>query len=217
MKRRAGTEPLKLGNFEPLFTVGSEYPVWMRITPAGVEKSRENTVSRIIDTAYANPWAVITVVIALIGIIVAGYFQNQAAISQAQVSQLITPKLVLPDTRVYTGQTNEIKFTVFNPSDNEYFYEGGNCTPLQDNVFEVPTVQQSTSPSLIQQSQTVQVLQQKTNDRIIPPHAEITLYCVNNYVVPSQKDFTTEMNICVKIRDIENPLCRKMSITVLSS
>lgn len=176
---------------------------------------------RLKETANSNPWAAITAIVALIALLATFgtiYFNSQATQLENEKTELVKPKLVLPDTRLSGGKINEIKFTIFNPSDTEYFYEGGICTPETPSLFELPKPTATPVATTTGGGEAaIPVPQQKTNELIIPPHKEITLYCRNNDVAPVQKDVTTRMEICVNIRGFQSPICREMDITILSS
>ncbi len=52
-----------LVEFDPQFR---EY---LSITPKGIEKLQENFITRMQDAAYDNPWAVVTVIVSIVSVI----------------------------------------------------------------------------------------------------------------------------------------------------
>ena len=121
-----------------IWTTASAYPGHIGITPSGYEKADETFIRRLKDSANSNPWVAISVVIALIFGIAGILWYLQLNALETEKAELLKPKLIAPETRVEAGKINEISFTVFNPSDNDYFYLGGSCQPEDPGLFLMP-------------------------------------------------------------------------------
>ncbi len=97
---------------------GIDYPnsFFLKITPKGREKFRETFITRIYDTAYNNPWAVMAIIISVISLIVTIYTSvhtNQRTESLSIDLNEVKGKLAQYDTLVvknFTSTSNTISF-----------------------------------------------------------------------------------------------------------
>jgi len=74
--------------YRPKGIKGIEYPesVIVKITPKGREKFRETFITQIQDTAWKNPWAVITIVISLfLGIVTVYYYSENIGLQNENI------------------------------------------------------------------------------------------------------------------------------------
>lgn len=203
-----------------IYGLGDAFPAVLTITPKGIEKIQENFITRLKESAYNNPWPVITIVIILIlGIIASNYYVENIRLQKEKAS-LEKPLLIVPDTRIQGNSIAELKFIVKNPSHStDYYYISGSCSPDFPQLFSQPptnkNIQQSDLPNRSDAPLIISPTQQR--EIPIPSGGEITLYCSNNYVQNPNRDVITALNICVNIRNIAEPICNRMQVTILKT
>lgn len=140
---------------------------------------------------------------------------------EKEKSELERPIIIAPDKRVKGGAIADLSFFVKNPTMNlNYFYENGSCLPKDPQFFQKPQITTSTikevekSPSI---TPTFEIPLEMPNGYIIPPEASLTLSCTNNFIVNPEKDTLTSIKVCVKIKNINEPICDEMGVTILKS
>ena len=205
----------------------SYIPKSSKITPKGKEKLRENLIIRLKDSVHKNPLPVLPIIVALL-LLVTTIFLGLNNISlnseniklQSEKSNLEKPLVITPDARVSSNSIADLKFVVKNPSHSiDYYYVGGYCRPEIKGLFTQPppntNLQQKDLDGELSGSLLIQ--QKKEVGKLIPAGEEITLYCINNYVGNTNKDLITYLDVCVEIRNILEPICERMQVTVLKT
>ncbi len=126
------------------------------------------------------------------------------------------PLLITPDVRVIGNSIADLKFVVKNPSHSlDYYYLSGTCSPDNPEIFSsIPLNAESIQKEKISNDQ-LSIKSNINEDIKIPAGEEITLYCNNNYVKNVVKDLITNINVCVSIKGISNPICNQMQVTIL--
>lgn len=203
-----------------LYGLGDAFPTVLTITPKGIEKIQENFITRLKESAYNNPWAVIAIIVTLIGVIITSNYYVENIRLQKEKASLEKPLLIVPDTRVQGNSIAELKFIVKNPSHStDYYYISGSCSPDYPQLFSQPpankNIQQSDLPNRPDAPLIIPSIQNK--EMPIPSGGEITLYCGNNYIQNPIKDVITSLNICVNIRNIAESICNRMQVTILKT
>lgn len=203
-----------------IYGVGDNFPAVLTITPMGKEKLQENFITRLRESAYNNPWPMITVIVMIVlGLIASNYYFETINLEKEKAS-LEKPLLIAPDTRVQGNSIGELKFIIKNPSHStDYYYVSGSCSPYNPELFSQPppdeNIQQSDLPNRPDAPLIIQPTQKR--EILIPAGGEITLQCTNNYIKNPSRDIVTYLNICVNIRNIQQPICNRMQVTILKT
>ena len=199
----------------PLYGLGSAFPSSLEITPRGKEKMQENFIKRLESSTYENPWPAITVIVTVVAVMLASYqyVENNKLIYENSVLQ--KPLLITPDVRVQGNSVADLKFIVKNPSHStDYYYVSGTCEPATPELFSVP---QKNDFSNSTNTDNLMLPSTQQTDIPIVAGGEITLSCTNNYVKNPARDGTTYIKICVNIRNIPDPICNTMLVTILKT
>lgn len=194
------------------------FPEFLTLTLHGQKKIRENIFTIMRNSALDHPWQALAVIVAII----LGIFTLHLNAENNQLEQekalLEKPLLITPDVRVRGNSLAELKFIVKNPSHStDYYYISGTCTPSNPELFTAPPIESTAQKSQQQESNDQPAVLPSTinNDVQITAGGEITLYCNNNYIRNPARDGITYLNVCVNIRNIAEPICNKMQVTIL--
>jgi len=203
-----------------IYPLGRYYPSTLCITPEGIEKLQENFLTRLKVTAYDNPWAAITVIFLIVSAIsgaVGIYYYNENLSLQKEKALLEKPLVITPDTRVRGNSNAEFKFIVKNPSHSiDYYYINGKCTPETPQFFSrpLPSIKDTGGEPSNDSDSQISMPLSVTNEKQIPAKSELTLYC-SYYISNPTTDVLTYFDVCVNIRNIGEPICNKMKVTIL--
>lgn len=210
---------LKRGFDKARTSISSDpFPEFLTLTLHGQKKIRENIFTIMKNSALDHPWQALAVIVAIILGILTLNLNSENNQLQKENALLEKPLLVTPDVRVRGNAVAELKFIVKNPSHStDYYYVSGSCTPSNPELFSAPPVENLAQKSQQQGNDVQPVVLPSTisNDIQIPTGGEITLYCNNNFIRNPAKDGITYLNVCVNIRNIAEPICNKMQVTIL--
>lgn len=163
-------------------------------------------------------WAVI---IAIFSLLATGYYYYQNKVLVEEKAKLEKPIVITPDKRVQGNSIADLSFVVKNPSHStDYYYLSGECNPDEPTLFSKPQIVASNNPPTNKNNEPNNQINIKTTSEnliSIPAGNEITLQCTNNYIINPIKDYITYMNVCVNIKNIKEPICNRMQITILKS
>lgn len=96
------------------YEIQNQFPISLTITPDGIEKIRESIFTRLIDSAWKNPWVVITIIVALIAIGSNIYFSNTAENIRVELNE-VKEKIAEYDTYIANNTTGD---TIYVPCFN---------------------------------------------------------------------------------------------------
>ena len=187
------------------------------------EKHKQNEAKNSDPNITLNKILIIITVISVIAAII--FYVRSIQIDedkkelQEEKSELEKPLLITPDIRVMGDSDSVLQFIVRNPSHNiDYIYISGTCKADNPEYFTVPDFSKEEIKTTQEASKTpIVVPPTQTNEKVIPAGGSLTLYCKNSHIINPPTDMITFMNVCVNIKNIKEPICDSMQITILKS
>lgn len=203
-----------------IYGINDTFPGRLTITPRGKEKLKENIITRTKESAYSNPWTVISIVLTIIFGLTALYLNSQNTELGKEKALLEKPLLITPDIRAQGDSLADLRFVVKNPSHSiDYYYMSGSCQPDVPSLFLQPppdkNIRQSDTPNRLDVPIMIQPAQ--NSGILIPAGGEITLSCSNNFVQNVNRDLITFLGVCVNIRNLPQQICNRMQVTILKT